>query len=128
MATDNNNVYGGNWADLTLDLSGKNHLVLEFFAKVFDNEANSLPASYTDYANGDGVSISADGVTWYRVMNLTGSNNVDSYMRYAVDLDAALASAGISYTAAFMIRFQQYDRYGIPGTGICYDDIRVYPQ
>jgi hypothetical protein len=70
---------------------------------------------------GDGIAISADGVRWYPVTAfnraLTGP--------FVVDLDAAVAAAGISYTSQFQIKFQQYGNAPAPNNGRAWDDIRV---
>ncbi|NWG93640.1 MAG: efflux RND transporter permease subunit, partial [Parvularculaceae bacterium] len=49
----------------------------------------------SDSANGDGVSISQDGVTWYRVLDATNVES-DQWARVSIDLMAAVSSAGIA--------------------------------
>jgi hypothetical protein len=124
MDTSTDNVYARNEATLTLDLAGRSGLGLTFWAKGFGDEPDGPPAyPFTTGANFDGVAISADGTTWYEVQGLRSLSN--SWQQYTVDLDAAIAAAGISYNAAFKIRFNQYDNFTIPSDGIAIDDIVV---
>ena len=44
---------------------------------------------------------------------------------FIVDLDAAAAAAGISYTSDFRIKFKQYDNDPAPTDGREWDNIRV---
>jgi hypothetical protein len=70
------------------------------------------------------ASISADGgTTWYEVQGLRSLSN--SWTKYTVDLDAAIAARGLNYTSSFKIRFNQYDNYGISTDGIAIDDILI---
>ena len=42
-----------------------------------------------------------------------------------LDVDALAASAGLSLTANFVVKFQQYDNYAIATDGFAFDDISV---
>lgn len=116
--------YARNEATLRLDLSGRSDLRLTFWAKGFNEEPNGPPSSpFTNGADFDGVAISADGVTWYEIQPLR-SLSAD-WQKYTVDLDAALASRGLTYNSDFRIRFNQYDNYAVPTDGIAIDDIAI---
>ncbi|MHC4192080.1 MAG: choice-of-anchor D domain-containing protein, partial [Planctomycetota bacterium] len=67
-----------------------------------------------------GISFSADGVTWYRLTNLSGS-----FTQQTFDLDAAVQAAGISYSSDFRIKFQQYDNYPALSDGREFDNISM---
>ncbi len=109
---------------LTLDLAGRTSLILKFWANAFSDEPNGPPSyPFTTGADFDGVAISANGTTWYEVQPLRSLTGI--YQQFTVDLDAAIAAAGISYTSAFKIRFNQYDNFGIPTDGIAIDDVLV---
>ena len=116
--------YARNEATLTLDLSGRGGVSLSFWAKSFSDEANGPPPSpFTGGYDFDGVAISADGSNWYEVQGLRALSS--TYTQFTVDLDAAIAARGLSYTPAFKIRFNQYDNYMISTDGIAIDDILI---
>jgi uncharacterized protein YkwD len=118
--------YGLNELVLTIDLTGQSGIVLSFYHKEFRDEDHAMPSSFLNSCNGDGVAVSADGRTWYRVQGLTGADGIGSdWRRYQVDLDAATAAAGIAYNSTFKIKFQQYDNYPIGTDGFAFDEIEV---
>ncbi|OYW31197.1 MAG: hypothetical protein B7Z47_01765, partial [Chthoniobacter sp. 12-60-6] len=118
--------YSRNEATLTLDLSGRQHVQLSFWAKGFSDEGNGPPTApfpSTGY-NFDGVAISADGGSnWYEVQGLRDISGI--YTKYVVDLDPVMTAYGLSYGANFKFRFNQYDNYAISTDGIAIDDIVV---
>ncbi len=92
-----------------------------------------MPDFFFGSHNSDGVAISVDGTTWYRVQGLTGADGISSgWQGYEVDLDAAAVAAGISYNGAFKIKFQQYGKDPIVSStfpfsdGFAFEDIEVY--
>ncbi|KPL11331.1 hypothetical protein AMJ85_03850 [candidate division BRC1 bacterium SM23_51] len=109
---------------LTIDLAVYENVVLTFWAREFGDEPNGPPPTpFTGGADFDGVAISEDGVEWYEVQDLRALGS--SYQQLTVDLDAAIATHGLSYNSAFKIRFNQYDNYAIPTDGIAIDDIEI---
>lgn len=122
---------GGNSTNelvLTIDLAGRSNVQLSFFMREFLDENNTLPTSFTGSVAGDGVAISADGTNWFRIVDLTslGSPPVSAtYQRYLVDLDAAIAGAGIAFNNAFQIKFQQTDNFSITTDGFAFDDVTL---
>lgn len=115
--------FANNELTLVINLAGQSNVLLQYSWKEFGDEPNPLPATFTGSANGDGVSISADGVMWHRIADLTeGTTN---YQNVTIDLDAAADATGISYNSTFRIRFQQYDDNPIPTDGIALDNIMV---
>jgi uncharacterized protein YkwD len=118
--------YSLNELILTIDLSGQSEAVLSFYHKEFSDENHAMPDMFTGSHNSDGVAISADGTTWYRVQGLTSVDGISSgWKRYEIALDAEAAAAGIDYTSTFMIKFQQYDNYPIATDGFAFDDVSV---
>jgi len=123
---------------LVVDLMGQSIVLLRYDWKDYDDEATTLPDSWVGSVIGDGVSISEDGINWYKVADLfdpsarsdgddqdeAPGRGVD-YQTVTIDLDQAAADAGIAYTKTFRIRFQQYDNYPIPTDGIAIDNVRV---
>lgn len=117
--------YARNEATLTVNLADQNDVELSFWAKGFGEDSHGPPTSpFINGADFDGVAISADGgTTWYEVQGLRSLSN--SWTKYTVDLDAAIAARGLNYTSSFKIRFNQYDNYGISTDGIAIDDILI---
>lgn len=113
-----------NEAIWTVDLSSVGQAMLSFYHAEWGDEEQSLPSSFTDSANGDGVSISEDGVTWYTVLNATSLPS-GVWERVTVDLDEAAADAGIGFDSDFHIKFQQYDNSRLLADGRGYDEIVV---
>jgi len=127
MDREDNSGYTLNEAVLTIDLAGRSDVTLDFWHKDLGDEYHSMPSSFSDHCNGDGVAISADGSTWYRVDSL--ASGTSAYTVHSIDLDSAIAGAGISYNGAFKIKFQQYDNGPIvytSGDGFAFDDIAIY--
>lgn len=58
---------------LTINLAGQPGIFLSFFHKEFSDESNDMPATFTGSHDSDGVAISADGQTWYKVQGLTAN-------------------------------------------------------
>jgi hypothetical protein len=124
MDSSASNVYSRNELTLTIDLEGKQGIVLSFWAKEFGDEAHAPPSNpFSGGANFDGVAVSTDGTNWYEVHSLRSLTS--SYAQQTVDLDAAIAARGLAYTKTFKIRFNQYDNYSITTDGIAIDDIRI---
>ena len=124
MDSATNGVYSLNELILTIDLAVQTDVLLSFYHKEFRDENHNLPASFNGSAYGDGVAISADGVTWYTVQGLTAIDGISSsWRKFEIDLDAAITDAGISYNEAFKIKFQQYDNYSISTDGFAFDNV-----
>ena len=99
---------------LTIDLSGRSEVDLDFWWREFSDEND--PA--------DGVFISDDnGASWYQALSF---NNGPSYYRNdVVDIDAAAAANGLTLNDHFQIKFQFYDNYSIPADGYAIDEVRI---
>ncbi len=118
--------YARNEATLTVNLAGRTGVALSFWAKEFNDVAHGPPASPfpSTGADFDGVAISADGgANWYEVQALR--TLTATYAQFTVALDAALAARGLSYSANFKIRFNQYGNDYISFNGIAIDDILI---
>jgi len=115
--------YSLNEAILHLDLSRQSGVILtlDHFSSLDEND--SLPSSFKNHANGDGILISADGTNWYLLTNLTSD-----FQQRSFDLDAAIRSAGISYSSDFRIKFQQYGDSSWPKDGRAFDNISITTQ
>ncbi len=112
---------------LTADLEGADGVNLSFYHKEWEDDTDHvMPDSFTGSHNSDGVAISADGTHWHKIQGLTSGDGIGtSFTRFTVDLDSAIAAAGISYNNDFKIKFQRYD-YGYPtDAGFALDYIRL---
>ena len=69
--------------------------------------------------NADMVSVSDDGLTWYVL------DQLETRGFHAFDLDAAIADAGMTRSADFRIKFQQYGNDSWDDEGRTFDDIMV---
>ncbi|MDQ3812471.1 MAG: PKD domain-containing protein, partial [Armatimonadota bacterium] len=125
MDQGNASAYNLNELVLSVDMTGRKDMTLSFWYKWLGEDAHVMPASFTGHHNSDGVAISADGVTWYKLTTPIITSPNGSYQLQTVDLDAAVAAAGISYNECFKIKFQQYDNFSIPTDGSGFDDIAI---
>ena len=127
MDSSQNGTYSLNELILTIDLAGKSDVILGFNHKEFSDEDHIMPDSFSGSHNSDGVAISADGSTWYKVQGLTSADGISpGGTLYEVDLDSVVKSWGIDYNNAFKIKFQHYDNYPISYDGFAFDDVEVY--
>ena len=113
-----------NEAIWTVDLAGVPDATLRFFHAEWGDETNNLPPSFTGSVNGDGVSISDDGVNWYTVLDAP-ETNPGVWTEALIDLDAAAAAAGMTLGNGFQIKFQQYDNFPLTTDGRGYDEIEI---
>jgi alpha-tubulin suppressor-like RCC1 family protein len=114
---------GLNEAVLTIDLQSADHVNLKFFHINHDIENNPLPESFKDHYDGDGISISNDGYTWYRIVD--AEELVTDYLgkNYEIDLSLKVEEIQTNYdnsfgfTDNFKIKFQQYgySEYSVDG-------------
>ncbi|MFT6107784.1 MAG: subtilisin family serine protease [Planctomycetota bacterium] len=113
----NGGAYSQNEAWLRLDLAGESQVALSFQWKEFGDETHSQ----------DGIYVSANGgASFAKVHDLNGSSVTNStWQAVNLDLDALAAGAGVALTDTFVVKFQQYDNYGIATDGFAFDEISV---
>jgi hypothetical protein len=123
---------------LTIDLAGQSSVLLYYDWKDFGDETHNAPATWTGSVEADAVAISTDGHTWHKVANLYDPGaqlladdelgagaRAAGYQTVLIDLDDAAATAGLTFTKTFRIRFQQFDNNPVESDGIALDNIRV---
>ncbi len=113
-----------NEAVWTVDLSGYSHATLSFAYTSWETSTTTLPMDYSGSVNGDGVSISDDGVNWHR-MTYYMNTDPGEWQRLTYDLEQEAAEAGITLGPNIQIKFQQYGYGDAPNSGRAYDDIRL---
>ena len=113
-----------NQADWTVDLGGVSDATLSFSHIEYRDEEKALPTMFTGSANGDGVAISEDGVTWHTVWQAEAAP-LGVWTDVEVDLSEAAVTAGISLGPDFKIRFQQFGIDEVPEDGRGFDDIQI---
>lgn len=102
-------------ATLSLDLRDISNVTLSFEHRNVIDTNNEMESSFIDIANGDGVSISADGVTWYTIMtgSVLGGDNENT--SHSINLDERVqyikehVDSSFGYGNGFKIRFQRYE-------------------
>jgi hypothetical protein len=109
--------YSQTEARLKLNLSGQTQVNLGFWWKDFGDETHTQ----------DGIYFSNNGGSSYvKVYNLNGGDFTDNVWKsVTLDLDALAATAGLSLTSTFVVKFQQYDDYPVATDGLAFDDISV---
>jgi alpha-tubulin suppressor-like RCC1 family protein len=132
MDTNTDQVINLNEAILNIDLSFTTNIHLNFFQKSIASDiCTSLPATYTDLFNGDGVSISTDGHTWYRIIKSDELLTDNLGKNYEVDLSEVETEIQANYNENFhlnglvKIKFQQYGNRKYPSGGREWDDIAI---
>jgi ELWxxDGT repeat protein len=116
--------YNLNEAIWTVNLAGLTTPILTFSVATWNEELNSLSGDFTGHANGDGVAISADGVTWHSVWSIV-SQTYGEWKTYTIDLAATAATHGITLGNGFQIKFQQYGVLPLTSDGMGYDEIVI---
>ena len=113
----NGGAYSQNEAWLRLDLAGESQVDLSFQWKEYGDETHTQDGVY--FSDNGGASFS-------KVYDFDGSATTNStWQAIALDLDALASSAGLSLNSTFVVKFQQYDNYGITTDGFAFDDISV---
>ncbi|MCU0611426.1 MAG: S8 family serine peptidase, partial [Candidatus Eisenbacteria bacterium] len=109
--------YSQNVAWLRLNLAGYTQATLSFWWKDFNDETQT----------NDGVYFSSNGgSTFTKVYSLAGASYTDNtWNQFTLDVDQLAATAGLSLTSTFVVKFQQYDDYPMTTDGMAFDDISV---
>ena len=115
--------YAKNAVTLVYDLSALQNTRLAFAAREFGDEPHAPPSNpFTGDANFDGVAIGDDGVTWYEIQDLRHLKS-NAFTDYDLDLDAAIAAAGLTHSSGLRVRIVQYDNNPAPMDGVFLNDI-----
>ena len=116
-----------NEATLTVNLAGQTSVIFRCWTRDFSDTAQAMPETFSNSTNADGIAVSADGLTWHRLVDLAGLGSHSVYTNLVVDLAAFAAQQGLPLTATFQIRFQQYDNGAFPSRGRTFDHLSLTP-
>ncbi|WP_052055469.1 S8 family serine peptidase [Myxosarcina sp. GI1] len=93
---------------LDLDTTDYSDIQLSFDQKEFNDNDHAMANSFTGSVNADGVALSVDGNTWYRLISLTGSNSTNTYQTHAFNLDDFADFNNLTLGSNVKLKFQQY--------------------
>jgi uncharacterized repeat protein (TIGR01451 family) len=116
-----------NEATLTVNLAGQTSVMFRCWTRDFTDAAHPMPATFADSTNADGIAVSADGLAWHRLVDLTTPGARSVYTNLVVDLAAFAADRGLPLTSTFQVRFQQYDSGAYPARGRSFDHLSLSP-
>ncbi len=108
----------------TVDLSGLQDPLLEFWHAEWNDETTALPPIFQNSRVGDGVSVSPNGQVWYTIMTNTDTP-AGQWNRFSINLANFASQKGFSLGSDFKIKFQQYDDGLAPTDGRGYDEIKI---
>mgnify|MGYP002858231704 CR=1 FL=1 len=122
--------FAANRPTLTVNLTGKKNVWLEWYQKGFLEDSHIMPlagplGTMESTSNYDGVAISPDGVTWVQAAAMSSLPVSYSATVSRVALDPIIQRMGWDYNNSFRIRFSQYDDQAMPDDGIALDDIAL---
>lgn len=115
-------------ATLNVNLNKLAGATLRFRQKEFNDGDNPMPSTFTNSSNSDGVAVSFDGVTFYRLVSLTGSNTNNFYRSFSFDLNQEAQRVGQRLGSSVKIRFQSFATSNPSSTaqgGAAFDNISV---
>jgi len=129
-------------AILTLDLSDRTDAMLTFHELEENREKQELAPIHQTADPGDGLAVSNDGVTWYRLENIKGKHfgevtNRDGrgvWQLHEYDLRAEVDrinddhSANLQFTSSFRIKFSQYAESTFPADGWAIDNLKIFDE
>ncbi|MCB9872746.1 MAG: Ig-like domain-containing protein [Planctomycetaceae bacterium] len=110
-----------NEAVLHLNLAGLTNVEVSYQFARTGGTVDVLPDMFTGSANGDGVAISVDGVTWHTLATREFNGGL-------IDLDEAAARLGIVFSPDTRIKFQEFGSGSAPSGGRGYDNIKIGPD
>lgn len=129
VTTDGN--FSLNEAIYTADLYGMTSVLLEFTQGELNDERHAMPEYFVGHSNSDGVAISVDGNTWYRIVSEVELDVGSTGTYFSVDLASEIARIRndfddeFGYSSTFKIKFQQYDNYTFGTDGRTWDDFSL---
>ncbi|MCJ8281167.1 MAG: hypothetical protein MJK14_15135 [Rivularia sp. ALOHA_DT_140] len=112
---------------LHVNTTGFDNVELSFDQREFGDEDNPMPETFTGSNNSDGVALSVDGTSWFRLISLTGSNSTETYQTNSFNLSTFAANNGLTLGSDVRIKFQQFDNFPIETgpDGFAFDNISV---
>ncbi|MCA9050996.1 MAG: hypothetical protein KDA89_19805, partial [Planctomycetaceae bacterium] len=125
-------------AVVRIDLTGMTDGILTYHHFEGGDNNDVLPDQHSLTTQGDGLAVSRDGVTWYRLIDINGGDLNRSgdglWQMHEIDLGGELSrinstfSAGLAFDASLRLKFSQYDSRSLPTHGWAIDEIRIQDQ
>lgn len=122
MATSQNGVDNLNEAILDFPISASVPY-LQFSYTQWNDEATPLPESFTGSFDGDGVSVSDDGVEWHTIFDAPTTINGE-WAEFEINLHSFANALDLSLFS-LQIKFQQFGDSTLSNDGRAFDNIRV---
>jgi len=108
-----------------LDLSDSVYPTLSFQMWRGNEAWNFLPRQFTGHYNGDGISISDDGVNWHKLLDDRGYPK-NAWTLCEISLGRIARETGVSLDGEIRIKFQRYGTNTVwRNYGIAWDNIRI---
>jgi hypothetical protein len=109
---------------LHVNAAGLSNVTLSFKEKEFSDDDHPMSSTFTS-ENSDGVALSVDGITWYRLVSLTGAASTANYQTQTFNLNQIAANNGLTLGANTRILFQQYGNSVASADGLAFDDLAI---
>lgn len=120
-----------NQLDWSVNLKHADNVTLNFFQTESADEADELDTRFVTSMQGDGVSISHNGVDWYPVISAEQLDLGANGGQVSIDLDEQVArieanhDSTFQYNEQFKVRFQQFGRSRYPYDGRDWGDLLI---
>lgn len=110
---------------LHLDLTGVANPVIKYAQREWGDTDQPMSARFDGQEFSDGVAISVDGTTWYRLESLVDTASQAHFQNHYIDLAKVAADNALTLGANVQIKFQNV---GDTGAGMVFDDIEVFER
>jgi hypothetical protein len=127
MDVNTDNYWNQNDGILAVNLYKQDNVDLNLFQKESGDEDHVMPLTCVGSCLSDAVSMSVDGVNWYKLIGLTlaESGSGSTWKRLHVDIDSAALALGLTLNSRTFFKFSQYDNFTYGSDGIAFDNIDV---
>ena len=118
-------VNGANLNELVLHIGLKDviYLTMKFATLEFGvGNRDLMPAAFEDHSNSDGIAVSNDGFSWYRLWQYP--DDVSGWTEFEVNI-TAVPNMEFDPQEDLYLKFQQYGSGSIPNDGILWDSISL---
>ena len=112
-------------ATFVADLTGIKNPVLQF-SHLFQNvTVDALPNDFSGDHDGDGISISSDGVRWQKIYEPTKRDS-DSFENVSIDLASAVANSTVDLDGPILVKMNHFSADSSDNGTQAFDEIRIH--